>query len=73
MGSENLQAAMNQPGVAVSALCDVYQPNLERAAAIAKRKGHQPKEVRDFRQILADPSIDAVCISTPDHWHPLIN
>ena len=35
-------------------------------------EGHQPKEVRDFRQILADRSIDAVCISTPDHWHPYI-
>ncbi|MEO8657372.1 MAG: Gfo/Idh/MocA family oxidoreductase [Bryobacteraceae bacterium] len=72
MGSENLKAAMNQPGVAVSALCDVFQPNLERAVALARRGGHQPKEVRDFRQILADRSIDAVCISTPDHWHPYI-
>jgi predicted dehydrogenase len=72
MGSENLGAAMKQSGVAVSAVCDVYQPNLERASAIARRAGHQPKEVRDFRQILADPSIDAVCISTPDHWHPYI-
>ncbi len=70
MGSENLGAAMNQPGVAVGAVCDVYQPNLERAVALARRGGHQPKEIRDFRQILADPSIDAVCISAPDHWHP---
>ena len=46
--------------VAISAVCDVYQPHLERAAAIARRKGHQPKEIRDFREILADRSIDAV-------------
>ena len=72
MGSENLKAAMDQPGVAVTAVCDVYQPNLEKAAALARRKGHQPKEVRDFREILRDPAIDAVCISTPDHWHPYI-
>lgn len=70
MGSENMGAAMDQGGVAVSAVCDVFQPNLERAAALARRRGHQPKEVRDFREILADKSIDAVCISTPDHWHP---
>ena len=25
-------------------------------------------DVRHFREILADPSIDAVCISTPDRW-----
>jgi len=70
MGTENLRAAMDQPGVAVAAVCDVYQPHLERAAALARKGGHQPKETADFRQILSDPSIDAVCISTPDRWHP---
>jgi predicted dehydrogenase len=27
------------------------------------------RAVQDFREILADKAIDAVCISTPDHWH----
>ncbi|MGE5644242.1 MAG: Gfo/Idh/MocA family protein [Acidobacteriota bacterium] len=71
MGSENLGAAIKN-GVQAAAVCDVYQPNLERAAAIARRAGQQPKELRDFREILADKSIDVVCISTPDHWHPYI-
>jgi len=69
MGTENLRAAMNH-GVQVGAVCDVYQPHLERAGALARRQGNQPKEVKDFRQVLADKSIDAVCISAPDHWHP---
>jgi predicted dehydrogenase len=69
MGTENLRAAMNH-GVQVGAVCDVYQPHLERAGALARRQGQQPKEVKDFRQVLADKSIDAVCISAPDHWHP---
>lgn len=72
MGRENLQVAMAQRGVAVSAVCDVYQPHLERAGALARRSGHQPREVGDFRRVLEDRSIDAVCVSTPDHWHPYI-
>src|ERR1700676_3659119 len=69
MGSENLSVAMNQ-GVRVGAVCDVYQPHLERAGALARRQGNTAKEVQDFREILADRSIDFVMIATPDHWHP---
>jgi predicted dehydrogenase len=68
MGSGNLGYSM-KAGVAVAALCDVYQPHLERAEASARKGGFQPKSVKDFREIIADKSIDAVCISTPDHWH----
>ena len=52
------------------ALCDCYQPALEKAAATcAPSTGSDAKSVKDFRQVMADKSIDAVCISTPDHWH----
>ena len=69
MGSGNLNYSMKVPGVQPVAVCDVYQPHLERAEASARRGGFQVKALKDFRQLLADKSIDAVCISTPDHWH----
>ena len=69
MGSENLKVALEQ-SVRVGAVCDVYQPHLERAAAMVRRQGGAAKEVKDFREILADRSIDFVSVSTPDHWHP---
>lgn len=69
MGTENVTAAMKQPGLEVVAICDVYQTALERAAALVARQGQKAREVKDFREILADKSIDLVCISTPDHWH----
>ena len=69
MGSGNLGYAMKVPDAQPVALCDVYQPHLERAEAAARKGGYTIKGVKDFREILADKSIDAVCISTPDHWH----
>jgi predicted dehydrogenase len=69
MGSGNLGFGMKTPGVQPVAVCDVWQPNLERAQAAARKGGFEVKAVKDFREILADKSIDAVCISTPDHWH----
>ncbi|HTQ53041.1 MAG TPA: Gfo/Idh/MocA family oxidoreductase [Bryobacteraceae bacterium] len=69
MGSGNLDFAMRIPEAQPVAVCDVYRPHLERAESAARSKGFEVKAVHDFREILADKSIDAVCISTPDHWH----
>jgi predicted dehydrogenase len=69
MGSGNLGYAMKVPEVEPAALCDVYQPHLERAQDAARKGGYTPKAVKDFRDVLSDKSLDAVCISTPDHWH----
>jgi predicted dehydrogenase len=69
MGRSNLHFAMQQPEIEVAAICDVYQPCLDLAMKMA---GGRPKAIKDFRQILEDKSIDAVCIATPDHWHPYL-
>src|ERR1041385_2405559 len=69
MGSGHLGYGMKVPEVQPAALCDIYEPHLERAQDAARKEGYTPKTVKDFREILADKSIDAVCISTPDHWH----
>ena len=66
MGQDNLAISMRQENVVPVAVCDVYEPNLQKAVQISKGKA---KAVRDFREILADKSIDAVCIAAPDHWH----
>ncbi len=66
MGRSNLGVALKQENVENVAVCDVYEPHLKQAVDITKG---QAKGVRDFREILADRSIDIVCISTPDHWH----
>lgn len=56
--------------VRVNAICDVYEPNLERAISAAnKAQSAAPKPYRNYKELLADKSIDAVLIATPEHWH----
>ena len=57
------------PGVRVGAICDVYEPNLERALSAASKAGSQAKAYRNYRQLLEDKDVNAVLIATPEHWH----
>jgi predicted dehydrogenase len=66
-GVSNMKDFM-QHGVEVAAVCDVYQPNLDKGLEAA---GGKAKSVKDFRQVLDDKEIDVVIVGTPDHWHPL--
>lgn len=66
MGSSNLRFAMRQENLVPVAICDVFEPNLNAAVAVTKNTA---RAVKDFREILADKSIDVVCVATPDHWH----
>jgi predicted dehydrogenase len=51
-------------------LCDVMQSQLENAAkAVSTLLPTQPILENDIRKVLDDPEIDAVFMSTPDHWH----
>jgi predicted dehydrogenase len=54
------------------ALCDVDSKVLERGARMVEKvQGKAPRLFRDIREALADKSIDAVTIATPNHWHSL--
>lgn len=56
--------------VECAAVCDVYNRYRdEKAAYIEKETGKAVYKTGDYRDILNDPSIDAVVIATPDHWH----
>ncbi len=66
MGRSNLYHALATERTEVVALSDVYQPNLAEAL---ERVDTKPDTHRDFREILQRSDIDAVVISTPDHWH----
>lgn len=57
-------------GAEVAAVCDVDTRALDRAAEIvAKEQTRAPDKHVDVRKALEDPSIDALVIAAPNHWH----
>jgi predicted dehydrogenase len=59
---------IKQPDVSPVAVCDVYQPYLEKAVAMA---GSSARPFKDFRKLLEQKEVEAVIVVTPDHWHAL--
>lgn len=57
------------PGVAVRAVCDLYEGRLDAARVASAKYGHKPVAHRDYRRVLDDPTVDAVVIATADVWH----
>ena len=67
----NLRNFLAQDDAQVLAVCDVFAARREAARKMvnAAYKNEDCKSVEDFREIIARKDLDAVVISTPDHWH----
>jgi len=74
MGGGHVRGFAGQDDVRVVAVCDLRRKFRERAKQVVdQRYGNADcRMYHDFRDLLARPDIDAVCIATPDHWHALI-
>ena len=58
------------PDVKIGWMVDADQASLERAQKVIEDAGAaQPRTTDDMRRVFDDPSVDAVVIATPDHWH----
>jgi predicted dehydrogenase len=63
--------AANQE-VEITYLCDVDTRKFARAReTVESIQTNRPKRIQDFREMLADPDVDAIINATPDHWHGL--
>jgi predicted dehydrogenase len=59
--------------VRIAAVCDVWRPARERAAAVvALKQGAAPKTFSRHADLLAAPGVDAVIIAIPDFAHGTI-
>lgn len=68
MGRVNLKNCTADPGVVVTAACDVWK---QRRDAVAAEHPDTCRTYGDFREMLQQPDLDAVIIATPPHWHAL--
>ena len=73
-GMGNLRSLLNEGDCRVVAVCDVDDAHLK--AGLDQVNGHYGnqdcKGYKDFRELIARDDIDAVAISTPDHWHSIM-
>jgi predicted dehydrogenase len=67
----NLKAYLQQPDARVVVVCDVDSTNMAKAQAEVNEKygNSDCAATKDFRDVLGRKDVDAVMISTPDHWH----
>jgi len=74
----NVKSFLGFPDVQVVAVCDVDAWRLENGRKAVEDRYAKDQAAgtykgcalfRDFRDLLARPDIDAVMVSTPDHWH----
>jgi predicted dehydrogenase len=73
-GFGHVQGYAGRHNCHVTYICDVDQaPAIVGRASqtAAKAQGAEPRVVQDFRRALDDPTVHAVSIATPNHWHAL--
>ncbi len=75
----NLDQMFRNPHQLVVAVCDVDSQHATHAAQRVNRHYSQHfgydyrcRVFADFRQLVNEGNVDAVCVATPDHWHSLI-
>ncbi|MBC7352367.1 MAG: Gfo/Idh/MocA family oxidoreductase, partial [Thermogutta sp.] len=71
-GGEHIDAFLSDPRVQILYIVDADEKvGQGRVEQIFKKKGFRPKFVRDLREALDDPAVDAISTATPNHWHAL--
>lgn len=60
------------PQADVVAIADIDPERLASGLdASEKIQGFKPQSTLDFRHLIDDPSLDAIVVGTPDHWHAI--
>jgi len=68
-GDQVHDAFLEHGDAVTTAVCDLREDYMDFAI---KKSRATPRKYNDYRRVLDDKEIDAVAISTPDHWHALM-
>ena len=71
-GKQDIRDFRKIPGVRIVALCDVDRANLDPEVDQFSKRGEKVEAYADVRKLLENKDIDAVSITTPNHWHALV-
>ncbi|MCX7826849.1 MAG: Gfo/Idh/MocA family oxidoreductase, partial [Verrucomicrobiae bacterium] len=73
MGLRNLKGFLQESDCQVTAICDVDASRRQEALnEVNKTYGDTGcAQYNDFRDLIARPDIDLLCLSVPDHWHAI--
>ena len=65
VGAYHLRGTKDLTNAVVTYVCDTDETVLKKIA----EEYHVPKTCTDYRDMIADPTVDAVIVATPDHMH----
>ena len=72
MGFGHVTGYSDLENVEVAAICDVDENVIAQRLEEMDEKGFpRPATFVDLRDLLDDPTIDAISVATPNHWHAL--
>lgn len=64
-GIYHINNLLNTPQAEIVAICDIYKPHLDEAAALCPKA----KKYADYREVLASPEVQGILIACPLHQH----
>jgi predicted dehydrogenase len=67
-GRYDMKSFLTTNEVTITGLCDIYGQMIEKARALAP----DAAAFKDHRKLLEAKNLDAVLVTTPDHWHAAV-
>jgi predicted dehydrogenase len=71
-GKQEIGVFRKVPGLRIVALCDPERAHLDPEVQKFKDRNEKCDSYVDVRKLLDSKEIDAICVTTPNHWHALV-